>query len=134
MSTFTHRLKFYLAGVVLGIGAVYGMLWKDRDIPAWLPADIILSKLDTIPLRIPEGMDCNPGCRHLGKADVQLLFKKSSVVFGKSGVHAEPCPDYYLIPAGKGSGWKYMRVRLCGDHAEIMEWEASRESGNCVCP
>jgi hypothetical protein len=111
---FGRRLTLYLFGFGIGALIVWFGLMKNRPdnaLTSWLPSQRIIMQLDTNKLVLSKHAECRMHCRGISEEEVKNVIKHGEVNYGKSEVHATPCPKYAI--EGTTRGGHHLRL-ICG--------------------
>ncbi|MCF8276204.1 MAG: hypothetical protein K9J17_05660 [Flavobacteriales bacterium] len=110
---FFQRFGYFAFGTALGCLLVYALLIRDRDFPAWLPADRVIEELAVDSVVIAQGIE-------LPFADSLLVsrIKESDVLFNESKVRDTPCKEYQLE-----SDLERMRFKICNSQILLYQYE-----------
>lgn len=111
---FIQRLGYFGFGVGLGSLLVYVLLIRDREFPAWLPADRVIEEITTDTITIADGLNIN-----FTDSILKLKVKDADVLFKESIVRNEPCREYQLE-----TDEERMRFKICEGKTELYQFQS----------
>lgn len=116
----------------MGLIFVY-FLFKNRDLPTWLPQSVILEKLQNNPLIYTKHANCRMNCRHIDKTEIEQILKTGKVNFKKSKVHDKPCPSYALEGITDDGQTVRIVFAACDSITKVVTAIDLKRKYNCDC-
>jgi len=112
---------------------VYFMLWKGRDVAAWLPADVVKENIVDAKWVITKNAECFMRCFQTDTTGLNNLVMMGSVDFGNSEVNTGTCPVYTIgVEKNKGEQLTLI-IELCEDKSATLKKITSKDQDSCGC-
>jgi hypothetical protein len=128
---FWRRFRFYGFGLLLGCLLVSVIT---RGKACQMPSTLKLEELSAQHIEYTKHAACRMLCRGISEDEIKQIMKEGNVNYGKSEVHAEPCPKY----AVEGNTKDGQRVRIiigdCDTISRIItaiDLESEKDTCNC---
>jgi hypothetical protein len=134
---FGRRISLYLFGFALGGLIVWLGLMKNRPddaLTSWLPSKRIIMQLDTNRQVPSKEAECWMRCRKVTGDDIKKGIKNGDVNYGKSEVHAKPCPQYAIdAVTSKGLHLRFLCAACDGQTNILSITDLNAGKDTCQC-
>ena len=98
--SFARRLMLYLWGCLIGTILMY-VSWKyflpEKAIPSWLPASLLVDRINKFPLQKSEKAKCLLQCYHITDDEINEIIKQKNIDYKNSERTRKPWPVFYFM-------------------------------------
>ena len=111
---------------------MYFTLWKDREIPAWLPSGVIHNKIDSLPFSHTGKWICFNECTGWEEDKLKAILRESEIDFSSSKTNGLACPQYVFKVTGTAP--QQVMIELCKDSVRLLGADNPNGKPRCDCP
>ncbi len=134
--TWARKVMLYLWGCLIGtILLVFSWVYfkPDVPIPSWLPASILVDRINKFPLNKSEKAQCLVACYNITDEELLNLIKEKDVDYKASEKTKKPWPIYYFNGIINGNLKTQLKIEV-GDTLAATLIDLKIDSvANCNC-
>ena len=93
---------------------VWGMFFRNRTFPAWMPKGRILEALREHAVRVSPTARCLLSCNAIPEQEILSVLNTAEVLIGESDIRSKDVPEYVL--EGKGSTGKTYKMKFRSEY------------------
>ncbi|OFY88642.1 MAG: hypothetical protein A3K10_12970 [Bacteroidetes bacterium RIFCSPLOWO2_12_FULL_31_6] len=134
--TWARKLMLYLWGALIGTTLMF-FSWfyfkPNIPIPSWLPASILMDRINKFPLNKPDKIKCLLNCYNISDTELMEIIEQKGVDYKNSEKNKKPWPVYYFNGKTKGNHKMQLKIEVADTLAATLVDIKIDSVASCNC-